>query len=137
MALADKPVEDTPPGQLAVRFRGEVKAYVTREAWHKVGDFAELEETEPEYRLVANMAAYAMNILHGYGSDYTDQDAIVYAIGQLVPHEALERDMPDPAETALGLGIPADVLTPENLIALRQMLAARNAAAAPTAESNW
>jgi hypothetical protein len=125
----------TPPGSLAVCFRGQVKAYVTHDSWDPVGDFAELAAEDPEYRLVALMSVYAQNVLLEGEVVYTEQDAIAYALGELVPHELLERDIPNPAHTAAALGLPADILTAHNLHALRAALTERNAAQATT--SDW
>ena len=69
-------------------------------------------------------------MLLGYDGDYTEQDAIAYALGELVPHELLEHDIPDPARTATALLLPADVLTPQNLQALRAVINERNNAEA-------
>lgn len=113
-------------------FRGQVKAYVTRDSWHPVGRFAELDVEDPEYRLVALMSVYAQSVLLGSDGVYTEQDAIAYALGELVPHELLEHDLPDPSHTAAALGIPADVLTPQNLQALRGAITERNDAQATT-----
>jgi hypothetical protein len=117
---------------LAVGFRGQVKAYVTRDSWHPVGRFAERDVEGPEYRLVALMSVYAQSVLLGSDGVYTEQDAIAYALGELVPHELLEHDLPDPSHTAAALGNPADVLTPQNLQALRGAITERNAAQATT-----
>jgi hypothetical protein len=130
MALAGHAVDETPPGAIGVRYRGEVKAYVTRESWEQVGDFAELTPDDPEYRLVALMSVYAQHVLCGFETEYTDADALSYALAELVPHEMLERDIPDLEETAKGLGIPVDALTYENLRPLRVAIAARNSAEA-------
>ena len=87
-------------------FRGQIKAYVTRDSWHPVGDFAELGAEDPEYRLVALMSVYAQNVLIDPEGVYTEQDAIAYALGELVPHELLERDLPNPSHTAAALCLP-------------------------------
>jgi hypothetical protein len=119
MAVALRAADTRAPEALVVSFRGQVKAYVTRDSWHPVGRFAELGVEGPEYRLVALMSVYAQSVLAGSDGVYTEQDAIAYALGELVPHELLEHDLPDPSHTATALGIPADVLTPQNLQALR------------------
>jgi hypothetical protein len=128
MALGQRPAGGTPPGSLAVCFRGQVKAYVTCDTWHPVGEFAELGAEDPEYRLVALMSVYAQNILQDAEGVYTEQDAIAYALGELGPHELLERDIPNPSHTAAALCLPADVLTAQNLNALRAAITERNAA---------
>jgi hypothetical protein len=128
MALDQHPAGATPPDSLAVCFRGQIKAYVTRDSWHPVGDFAELGAEDPEYRLVALMSVYAQNVLIDSEGVYTEQDAIAYALGELVPHELLERDLPNPSHTADALCLPADVLTAQNLHALRAAITERNAA---------
>jgi hypothetical protein len=127
MTLDQHPAGATPPDSLAVCFRGQVKAYVTHDSWHPVGDFAELGADDPEYRLVALMSVYAQNVLLD-PEGYTEQDAIAYALGELVPHELLERDIPNPSHTADALCLPADVLTAQNLHALRAAITERNAA---------
>jgi hypothetical protein len=129
MALSGYTSDATPPGAIAVSYHGETKAYVTRESWQQVGDFAAVDQDDPEYRLVAVMAVYAQNVLLGYETHYTDEDAIAFAIAHLIPHEMLERDIPNPQQTAREYGIPADVLSPEHLRSLRARLAARNDAA--------
>lgn len=130
MALGQRPADAIAPEALAVSYRGQIKAYVTVDSWHPVGAFAELGIEDPEYRLVALMSVYAQSVLLGSEGVYTDQDAIAYALGELVPHELLERDLPDPSHTATALCLPADVLTPQNLHALRAAITARNAAQA-------
>ena len=132
MALDQHPAGATPPVSLAVCYRGQIKAYVTRDTWHPVGDFAELCAEDPEYRLVALMSVYAQTVLLQGEGVYTEQDAIAYALGELVPHELLERDIPNPAHTAAALGLPVDVLTAHNLHALRVAITERNAAQATT-----
>lgn len=122
------------PATIAVSYRGEIKAYVTLGNWHPVGAFAELGADDPEYRLVALMSVYAQEVLLATDVIYTEQDAIAYALGELVPHEMLEHDMPNPARTAVALGLPDDVLTPQNLHALRNAIADRNAARDATPE---
>jgi hypothetical protein len=128
MALDRHPAGATAPDSLAVCFRGQIKACVTRDNWHPVGDFAELGLEDPEYRLVALMSVYAQNVLLDPQGVYTEQDAIAYALGELVPHELLERDIPNPSHTAAALCLPVDVLTPQNLHALRAAITERNAA---------
>ena len=134
MALQRQGAPGTPPDAIAVRYRGQTKAYVTHDSWHPVGAFADLATDDPEYRLVALMSLYAQNVLLGYDRDYTEQDAIAYALGELVPHELLEHDIPDPARTATALLLPADVLTPQNLQALRAVIDERNNA---EAQHDW
>ncbi len=126
MALAHQPADPTPPNMLAVAYQGETKAYVTVENWHPVGTFAELAPEDPEYRLVSLMSIYAQSVLAGPGAIYTEEDAIAYALGQLVPHALLERGIPNPAHAAEWLCIPVGVLTPQNLDALREAVAERN-----------
>ena len=126
MALALQNTDGPSSEAIAVSYRGETKAYVTRDTWQPVGEFAGLPTDDPEYRLVALMSVYAQNVLCGYGSDYTEQDAIAYALGELVPHEMLEHDILDPSRTATALRLPADVLTPRNLQALRAVINERN-----------
>ena len=126
MALDRQGAGGTPPDAIDVRYGGQTKAYVTHDSWHPVGAFADLATDDPEYRLVALMSLYAQNVLLGYDGDYTEQDAIAYALGELVPHELLEHDIPDPARTATALLLPADVLTPQNLQALRAVIRERN-----------
>ncbi len=75
MALDQHSAGTTPPGSLAVCFRGHIKAYVTHDSWHPVGDFAELSTDDPEYRLVALMSVYAQNVLLDPQGVYTEQDA--------------------------------------------------------------
>lgn len=128
MALDQHPVSGAPPDSLAVCFRGQIKAHVTRDSWHPVGDFAELGAEDPDYRLVALMSVYAQNVLLHPDGVYTEQDAIAYALGELVPHELLERDILNPSHTAAALCLPADVLTAQNLHALRAAITERNAA---------
>jgi hypothetical protein len=135
IALGQHAAETTAPDALAVCFRGQIKAYVTGDSWHPVGAFAELGAEDPEYRLVALMSVYAQGVLLGSEGVYTDQDAIAYALAELVPHELLERQLPDPSHTATALCLPADVLTPQNLHALRAELTERNAAQA--AAHDW
>jgi hypothetical protein len=135
MALDQHPAGATPPGSLAVCFRGHIKAYVTHDSWHPVGDFAELDTEDPEYRLVALMSVYAQNVLLEGQAVYTEQDAIAYALGELVPHELLERNIPNPAHTAAALCLPADALTAQNLHALRAAITERNAA--PATAPDW
>ena len=130
MAIDRQGAGGTPPDAIAVRYRGQTKAYVTHDSWHPVGAFADLATDDPEYRLVALMSLYAQNVLLGYDGDYTEQDAIAYALGELVPHELLEHDIPDPSRTATALLLPADVLTPQNLHALRAVINERNNAEA-------
>ena len=130
MALDQEGARGTPPDAIAVRYGGQTKAYVTHDSWHPVGAFADLATDDPEYRLVALMSLYAQNVLLGYDGDYTEQDAIAYALGELVPHELLEHDIPDPARTATALLLPAEVLTPQNLQALRAVIRERNNAEA-------
>jgi hypothetical protein len=125
MALDQHPAGGTPPDSLAVCFRGQVKAYVTRDSWHPVGDFAELGAEDPEYRLVALMSVYAQNVLIDPEGVYTEQDAITYALGELVPHELLERELANPSHTAAALCLPVDVLTAQNLHALRAAIVER------------
>jgi hypothetical protein len=132
MALDQHPAGGTPPGSLAVCFRGQVKAYVTHDSWHPIGDFADLAAEDSEYRLVALMSVYAQNVLMEGQGIYTEQDAIAYALGELVPHELLERDIPNPSQTAAALCLPVEVLTPQNLHALRAALIERNAAQVST-----
>jgi hypothetical protein len=126
IALDQHPAGGTRPDSLAVCFRGQIKAYVTRDSWHPVGDFAELGAEDPEYRLVALMSVYAQNVLLRSEGVYTEEDAIAYALGGLVPHELLERDIPNPAHTAAALCLPPDVLTAQNLHALRAAITERN-----------
>lgn len=126
MALDREGARGTPPDAIAVRYRGQTKAYVTHDSWHPVGAFADLATDDPEYRLVALMSLYAQNVLLGYDGDYTEQDAIAYALGELLPHELLEHAIPDPARTATALLLPPDVLTPQNLQALRAVIRERN-----------
>jgi len=130
MALAAHTVDGTPAGAIGVHYGGVLKAYVTRESWEQVGDFAELTPEDPEYRLVSLMSLYAQQVLLGYEAQYTDADGLAYALAELVPHEILERDISDPVETARGLRLPDDALAPENLRGLRVALAARNEAEA-------
>lgn len=128
MALSQQPAENARPDAIAVCFRGQLKAYVTPDSWHPVGAFAELGAEAPEYRLVALMSVYAQSVLLASVGVYTEQDAIAYALCELVPHELLEHDLPDPSHTAAALCLPADVLTRQNLHALRAALIERNAA---------
>jgi hypothetical protein len=130
MAIERQGAGGAPRDAIAVRYGGQTKAYVTRDSWHPVGEFADLASDDPEYRLVALMSLYAQNVLLGYDGEYTEQDAIAYALGELVPHELLEHDMPDPARTASALLLPTDVLTPQNLEALRAVISERNDAEA-------
>jgi len=130
MAVALRAADTTAPEALAVSFRGQINAYVTRDRWYPVGRFAELGVEDPEYRLVALMSVYAQSVLLDPDGVYTEQDAIAYALAELVPHELIEHDLPDPSHTAAALGLPADVLTPENLQALRAAITERNAAQA-------
>lgn len=132
MALGPPTAADTPPDAIAVSYRGETKAYVTTDTWQPVGAFAELTSADPEYRLVALMSVYAQQVLLGYESEYTEQDGIAYALGELVPHEILEHDIPDPSRTAAALRLPVDALTPQNLHALRAIINHRNEAEAST-----
>ncbi|MGH3599843.1 MAG: hypothetical protein ACRDQH_06130 [Pseudonocardiaceae bacterium] len=134
MALSQQPAENSRPDAVAVCFRGQLKAYVTPEGWHPVGAFAELGAEDPEYRLVALMSVYAQSVLLASNGVYTEQDAIAYALCELVPHELLEHDLPDPSQTAAALCLPADVLTPQNLNGLRAALTERNAAHATAAD---
>ncbi len=130
MALAGHSAASTAPGALAVSYDGVVKAYVTRDGWEAVGPFADLATDEPEYRLVAMMGVYAQNVLLGFEPEYTDADALAWALSQFVPLELLERDLPNPRQTATELGLPSDVFAPQNLLGLRTAIAARNAAEA-------
>ena len=127
MASASIPQLPRPPARWP-GFRGQIKAYVAHDSWHPVGDFAELSADDPEYRLVALMSVYAQNVLLDPQWVYTEQDAIAYALAELVPHELLERDLPNPSHTAAALCLPADVLTAHNLHAHRAALTERNAA---------
>jgi hypothetical protein len=132
MAVALRAADTPAPEALAVSLHGQIKAYVARDCWHPVGRFAELGVEDPEYRLVALMSVYAQSVLLGSDGGYTEQDAIAYALAELVPHELLEHDLPDPSHTAAALDIPTDALTPENLQALRAAITERNAAQATT-----
>jgi hypothetical protein len=130
MALATHAAQSTQPGAIAVSYGGEIKAYVSRGGWELVGDFANTAPEDPVYRLVAVMAVYAQNVLLGFESEYTDADAMAYALGEFVPLEMLERGLPNPEQTAIEFGLPADVLRPQNLRGLSTAIAARNAAEA-------
>lgn len=134
-ALAHRIEEAPQPHTLAVCLHGELKAYVTRESWLPVGEFADLGPDDLQYGLVSLMSVYAQSVLEEPGAFYTEQDAVVYALAEIVPHELLEHDMPNPDGTAAALGLPPDVLTPQNLRALRAAIAERDAA--QPAASEW
>lgn len=127
MALAGNSVASTAPGAIAVSYEGVVKVYVTRAGWEPVGEFSDVGTDDPEYRLIAMMGVYAQNVLLGYEPEYTDADALAWALSQFVPLELLERDLPNPQQTATQLGLPVGVLAPENLRGLQAAIAARNA----------
>ena len=118
------------PSIITVTYRGEPKAYVTLDSWAPIGEFSELSPEDPEYRLVALMSVYAQNVLLGFETKYSEKDAIAHALGELMPHELLEQDLPEPVQTAQALRLPDDVLSPENVRALRGLIAERNAAEA-------
>lgn len=127
MALAGNSAASTAPGAIAVSYEGVVKVYVTRAGWEPVGDFSDVATDDPEYRLIAMMGVYAQNVLLGYEPEYTDADALAWALSQFVPLELLERDLPNPQQTASELGLPIGVFAPENLRGLQTAIAARNA----------
>lgn len=135
VALAQQNAAVTTPDTIAVCFRGQLKAYVTRDSWLPVGAFADLGPGQDEYGLIALMSVYAQSVLEDPGTVYTEQDAVVYALAEIVPHELLEHDMPNPHGTAAALGLPPDILTPQNLGALRAAIAERDAA--QPAASEW
>ncbi len=123
-ALNTQPSDDT----IDIWFQGTMHAQVTKDEVRVLGDLAERDPDDPLSKAIAAMTDYAREILAGFtAGPYTDQDALAYAAVFLIPHEMLERPIPNPAATAEAFAVPVELLSPEIIEPLRKAIADREA----------